>query len=143
MAARSTNTDSTETQQATPLSADDAIRALTTSRLGAVSITEEEKDDRGFIRVYDKEKLVGVGFTIVDWSEELTDYGVAVAVRLVTRSKKALYFTDSGAGIREQLRKVATEKGVTQMIVCPKGLTVSRYTYEGQSVKTFYIDTSA
>jgi hypothetical protein len=107
------------------------------------SVLEEIKDDRGFVQVFNKDKLCGIPFVIIDWDEEITAYGVVAHVRLVQGGKNALYFRDGSTGVCAQLQKLRDDKGVTRMIDCPKGLRVSRYKFDGNDAQTYYLDTEA
>lgn len=138
-----TNVDNEPASVDNPLSAEDAIAAISKTKTADVGQTAE-KDARGFVRVFDKRQLVGKPFTIVDWEENLEEFGWLAIVHIVTTNKKALFFKDGSTGVYQQLQELR-KKQITNMISCPKGLRVSVYpnpTGFGDS-QTFYLDESS
>jgi hypothetical protein len=100
-------------------------------------------DEQGYTTVRDKDKLVGVPFTIVYATYELGDNGWYHMLRVVTDAGKAFKFGDGGSGIGEQLKKLSgTPAGEVTMIRCPRGLRVSKYTHKetGKPSATYYLD---
>lgn len=134
------------TNVAQPMSATEAIEAARKAQRTSISGTAAvETDDRGFVRLFNKAALVGKPFTIIDWEENLEDFGWAAIVHLVTRGGKALFIVDGSTGIYEQLKDIRNKTGNTVMLECPKGLRVSDYDNpvgEGRS-RTYYLDDSA
>lgn len=122
-----------------PLSAADAVKAARTASKAAVA-GEVEVNERGFTRVFDKDKLVGRPFVIVDWEDEPGEYGMVATINIVI-GDKPLFFKDGSTGVYQQL-KAMRDKGVTQWIDCPKGLRVSTYKnrYNNEDSKTYYLD---
>lgn len=137
--------ESAETNETAKLSAADAIAAAKAAKKAPVVSTEV--DDRGFARVFDKKKLVGKSFTIIDWEElyePMSDYYYA-HVRIVL-GDKALFFTDASRtkGVYPQVRDLSAA-GKLEMSFWPKGLAMSEYqnpSGEGMS-RTFFLDDSS
>jgi hypothetical protein len=136
-----TENEANVTQSNAPgLSAEDAIKAAMGATASVADSAEPTIDDRGFTRVFDKSVLVGKPFTIVDYDQVPGEFGMMSVVHAVS-GKQAFYFQDGGTGIPDQLLKLR-EKGLTQLIRCPRGLRKSTYKNphgEGMST-TFYID---
>lgn len=134
-----TKREETETVPAAPLTAEEAIAAAKKAPKRTVT-TAQEKDERGFVFLPDKRKLVGRAFTIVDAEdgyEAMGDYWVTT-VRLVI-GDKALFIRDtSGTGIRAQIEKIGYED--IRGSHWPKGLRVSDYVVDGRPAATFYLD---
>jgi|SRR5882672_5107006 len=129
---------------AKPMTAAEAIAAARKSATHDVTSDNANVDELGYARVFDKNSLVGRPFTIIDWEDNIEEFGWVATVHIVSGAK-ALYFKDgSEVGVYAQL-KALKEKGISTMIRCPKGLRSSQYDnqYDGRPTTTFYIDDNA
>lgn len=125
-----------------PLSAADAILAARKAQHNIADNATVEVDERGFTRVFDKKGLLGKPFTIIDWEDNVEEFGWTATIHIV-QGKNALFFKDGSTGVYEQL-KALKAKGIETMISCPRGLRVSEYDNphgEGRS-RTYYLDDS-
>lgn len=121
-----------------PLSAAEAIQAAKQAQRNTTTAAQEV-DERGFIFLPDKRKLVGRAFTIIDAEdlyEAIGDYW-QMNVRLVLGDKPIL-IRDASKGIREQVLKIGVDK--VKMTHWPKGLRPVDFTFEGQPRTTYYLD---
>jgi hypothetical protein len=113
-----------------------AMRNADTRNVNATA----EIDEQGFTVLRDKDKLIGVPFTIVYATKEVGDNGLYYSIRVYTDGGKLLKFGDGGTGIPEQLKKFADDGGTARNIRCPRGLRVSRYQWQGKPAATYYLD---
>ncbi len=126
---------------AAPMSAADAIAAAKHAPKTTVT-SAQEVDERGFVLLPDKRKLVGKSFTIIDAEDTydaMGDYWVTT-VRIVV-GDKALFIRDSSSGIRHQILKIGEDN--VKMTTWPKGLRVSDYYVNDRPSATFYLDDTA
>lgn len=92
-----------------------------------------------------KDRLVGVPFLIVDWSQNSGDKGRFVSLRVVTQDSAKYVVNDGSTGIMSQMDTLE-ESGVKGGVVCRHGLRRSDYTYtdpqgEEHPASTYYLDT--
>lgn len=133
--------ESTPENTTGPLSAAEAIAAAKSVVKTPVTAAQEV-DERGFIFLPDKRKLIGRAFTIIDVEdtyEVIGDYW-SMIVRLVL-GDRPLFIRDSSKGIREQIRTIGED--AIKMTHWARGLRVSDYTIEGRPSATFYLDDTA
>lgn len=125
-----------------PMDAAAAIRAAKKAAYSVADTAEKVIDERGFERVFDKKALVGKAFVIVDFEDNVEEFGWTMTVRIVM-GNKALFFKDGSTGIRQQLIALQS-RGMQSMISCPRGLRVSEYQnpYGDGMSKTYYLDDS-
>lgn len=128
---------------------EDALRTLNDADVRVTDITDYGD---GFA-VIDKAELIGRKFVILDYKyAESSDYTNEngeplsfVIVRCVTEDGTKAVFTDGSltSGIKPQMDDL-NRRGVMGGVLCPRGLTVSAYTYtdpKGKSTaaKTYYL----
>lgn len=134
-------TEAAEVQApAGPITAAQAIEMA--KRAQGTTLTSTDVDEQGFTRIYDKDALVGKAFTIVDFEEDMGEYGLVGVVRIV-RGSKALVFKDGSTGVYAQLTAMREAGTLTFPLRCPKGLRVSRYEFDGRPASTYYLDDNA
>lgn len=95
----------------------------------------------GFSVNPDNEQLLGLPFVILSWRFNEGSYGERgfVSAEIVTKHNEKLILNDGSTGICAQLRTVSDQRlqrGHAHPyagLICPKGLTVSRYFYHAQT----------
>ena len=144
----------------------DEAMALTRETHGDISDASEEIGD-GFALLSneDKAKLIGVPLLLMEWRENMGDFGPFMSIRLVARNRDgsmAKYILNDGStGIAEGLRQFTQRTGKTGGLALRNGLRVSEYTFcdvcqsaacsvpdlhaknNHRKARTFYLDTSA
>ena len=108
--------------------------------------------------IVEKEKLVGVPFTIVDCHFYTGKFGDAVAVTALLDSPlstvghdgRHIVFNDGSTGVLQQVEQAVRRAGRRGGFYCPKGLRASEYTWferdfddnpigEPHLAKTYYV----
>lgn len=140
--ARSTAAETAEAYDTSNLTADEAVALLANNGMPTTIVrSEPELDDKGFERIFEKEQLIGRSFTIISWELLFGERSEYAHIRIVM-NKKPYCFRDGSTGIFEQLKALA-DKNVSSMILCPRGLRVSKYTGpNGDPAETYYINDS-
>lgn len=102
----------------------------------------------GFSVVDTKQKgiLIGVEFAIVGIEFHDGDNGEFATLHIVTKDGRKLIVNDGSTGICQQARDIVKRapKGKRLIVMCPKGLTRSDYTYvdeagEEHAASTYYL----
>jgi hypothetical protein len=132
----------TEDDLASINSFDDLATAMAENNVTGVDVSDF---GTGYAVLEDKGRLVGVEFAILDWRFSVGDFGDMVTCYVLTKSGEKWIVNDGSTGIREQMAAIQTRMGGRKApIRCPKGLTVSEYTYEDakgekRPAKTYYL----
>ena len=129
---------------------DDAMRVIADA---GITATEIKEYGDGF-EVMEKDEFENVPFVILDYkfSESKEGYtddagnpATFAIFRIIAKDGRKAILTDGGSGICNKLRELE-ERGVVGGVVCPKGITVSRYKYVDRSngnketpAKTYYL----
>lgn len=129
---------------------EDAAR-LAQEQLGATVVSSESLGD-GFTLYEDKEDLVGLPMMFISWSFSQGDFGSFVAARVLVQypgnaEAQKYVITDGSTGIYQQLKDLAERGDGPQILMAPRGLRKSEYTYtddkgEKRPAVTYYIDTA-
>jgi hypothetical protein len=129
---------------------DDAI-ALIERTYGDV-LDAAEEIGTGFVKLENKNRLLGVPFVILNFTPSVGDFvddngqpQYFVAVRLMTSTGEKLWFTDGGTGIYRQLEDLHVRSNRNGGIYVREGLRVSQYKWvddkgNEQPGETFYLN---
>lgn len=93
--------------------------------------------------IAEKKSLIGVPFVIYRIDRKMGDYNREfVTVHAITKDRTVIVFNDGSTGVCDQLKGQTASPD--SPIFCPKGLRVSRYTYEDDDgnkspAETYYL----
>jgi len=129
---------------------EDAV-ALVERTFGDV-LDAEDEIGTGFVKLENKNRLLGVPLVILNFTLSVGDYvgddgqpQYFAAVRVVTAAGEKLWFTDGGTGIYRQLEDLHVRSRRNGGIYVKEGLRVSKYDWTDsngnkQPGETFYLN---